>query len=340
MRQLNLVNTQISDLKLGNNSVSEAYFGTTKIFPTGEVLPYKYWLGPNSSGTSKLKYSSNYGPSTLTISELNGVTENAAMSQNGQILFIAPTNTTSPGSYLRRSLDGGVTFSNSNIRNNFRSVVCSDNGQYVLTCMPAGFLGSYTAISSDYGATFTLKTNTQAAGVAISRNGQYMFYTSYVNGQYSRWSADYGATWHNTSSTFGNNNLRVKMSGNGQYVYMYQMASTIVYRSSDYGVTMNTINVGTNIIRSIAVSDDGQYVYIAPQDNTVPLMKSSTFGLSFSNTTIYGPGTVYGVNCSYDGKYVWLYVGTSTNVIISSDYGATWTTSTFGGYSVYSVMSR
>ena len=341
MGEIKLGNSSISYVYLGNSPVSEMYLGADKIYPVGGVaLPYKYWLGPNAGSTSLVKYSSNFGPVTLTINELNGATENVAMSNNGQYIFIAPTNNTSPGSYIRVSSDGGVTFNNSTYRNTFRSICCSTSGQYVLACSPTTFNWSYIAVSSDYGASFSPKITVYSSGIAMSKSGQFQFAAAYANGTISQYSTDYGATWTNTSVTFGNNNNRVRMSGDGKYVYMWQMGTINTYWSENYGANFELRSISANPVRMLCVSEDGKYVYIAPQSNIYPLMKSDDYGVTFSNTTGYGPVSVYGVNCSFDGKYVWMYVGTSNNVLISDDYGVTWTTETFGPYSVFSVMSR
>lgn len=337
MSQINLGNTQISSAKLGNNSVSEIYFGTTKVYPTGEVLPYKYWLGGYyTSSYTTVKFSDNFGPITKTITVNNSTAHNTTMSQNADHLYAC-------GDYIRYSTDYGTTWTQVHVADAWVSIRTSENGQYVIASIGYGTeRTNAVSVSSDYGVTWTKKySNGEMHNVDVSRNGQYM--VAVPNGRntnYIRYSNDYGVNWSNSNlGNIGNNTNNIKISGNGQYVWFFRMGTTVVYRSTDYGATF-TAKTQSVAMRYLAVSDTGQYVYLCPNDTTNNILKSSDYGVTFTSAGRTAPGSPSGITCSYDGKYVYTYTAANSNVYISADYGATWTTYTFGPYYAYSTVSR
>lgn len=185
--------------------------------------------------------------------------------------------------------------------------------------------------------------------------GKYMLVasgSSSVKGYLFR-SNNYGSSWIQILSPYGYWKS-IAVSGDGKYMLAAQYNGS-VYQSTDSGSTFNTISsLGTNTFTGIAVSSTGQYQTVVAQETSggaYYLKRSSDYGATWANPTSvttsytdpYGGGTteytsqnMYGVTMDSTGRYQ--AVGTLKDIVnsntyptyfSSSDYGATWTYSTW-----------
>jgi len=224
-----------------------------------------------------------------------------------------------------------------------------------------------TRITSDTG-------ESSFPSVASSSTGQYVYMVWKDNTPgnfeiYLKRSTNYGVSWSSalrmTLNTGSSERPSVACSSNGQYVYLVWADDTPgnyeIYfkRSTNYGVNWGsaakiTTNTGDSGKPGVACSSNGQYVYLAWQDNTpgnyeIYFRRSTNYGASWGTalrmTVNAGGSWKARVACSSNGRYVYLawYDTTLGNSEIyfrrSTNYGVNWgaavriTTNT--GYSAY-----
>jgi len=241
------------------------------------------------------------------------------------------------------------------------------SGQYQMVATGSNgtrmnFLKGSLYRSIDYGATFQ-----KASGyteyywdrIAMSDTGQYMLASS-LNGPLFL-SSNTGASYTDITTRIRGNATEyfegVGMSGNGQYIIVcYEQASGLIgYTtkiSNNYGaagswstipgISYSTFGSDGEGIQGIAISNDGQYMYLSYTDNGITgvILRSSNYGASWQ--TIY-PGTTYvrDVSCSSDGSTV-VVTGAVPNygaeyltrgfMFTSTNYGASYTSIQNGDY--------
>lgn len=208
-------------------------------------------------GRTALYLSSNYGVSFTSI--LTGFItnnfNNCFMSGDAKIIYCS-----SRGTGLYRSIDYGTTFqlilvdATSSFYD--RTVMCSNNGQYVVLGGFQSLGGGQMRVSNDYGNTFrTLATSVDAYGLAMSANGQFQ-YINYGSVNYR--SEDYGQTFSSIAtaplSISADGRICVSISGNNLLI------------SKDYGATYTaifdytTITSFFNSLTFIQISGDGNRI--------------------------------------------------------------------------------
>jgi photosystem II stability/assembly factor-like uncharacterized protein len=177
-------------------------------------------------------------------------------------------------------------------------------------------------ISTDYGATFSLRTvpENYLYGLGISDDGQYTTISQYQTIQCSN---DGGLTWtlkYTTPYGVIHNPDSVSVSASGQYqlvrIYGYRMA-----RSADYGVTWAQVTgAGSRLWVHQNMSRTGQYMYaIAYYETGYGLYRSADFGVTWARVI---PVNLSKIFLSGNGQYVFVSLS-ANNFYKSVDYGAT-----------------
>lgn len=217
-------------------------------------------------------------------------------------------------------------------------IAMSDDGRHI-------YVACYTARVGVFHSTDFLKTiekldlNTYTVftpSIACSGDGKFVGATySNASQVYSlTLSSDYGQTWK--MSSLRNQGVLfadVKMSHSGQYIVVIASGSGYsthcLHMSSDYGVTFNSVAFG-GLIQGVAISGNGKYIlccgskdYASDSGYVYCSGDQGQTWTKISNSTYYQS---YGMNISYDGKYMIVDAGPSySGVYISTDYGKTWT---------------
>ena len=259
--------------------------------------------------------------------------QSCTMSADGKYQ-IAAVNLATNGQGIYRSTDFGVTWSQiDNNSRQYKSVATSVDGKYMTAVASAGTIYR----SDDYGVTWNGISDTTIRNyrsVAMSSDGKYQT-TVISNGSGAETgifrSTDYGITWRQVNST-NNYYNSVAMSSDGKYQTAVVFGGSI-YRSVDYGVSWAGISDSTNrTYYSVAMSSDGKYqtASTAVNGGTSYIYRSTDYGVTWTQLNGMTAYIMSSVAMSASGQYqiVAGYVGTT---YISSDYGASWTNTGFGG---------
>jgi photosystem II stability/assembly factor-like uncharacterized protein len=175
--------------------------------------------------------------------------------------------------------------------------------------------------------------------VTISSDASYQMAIQTSNGPGIYNSIDGGITWTPIENSFNTTGFySCSMSNDGKYraVVGYNIEDT--YVSNDYGVTWSKIDVNKNWV-SVSVAGNGQYMTVVSFDDDGEkggfIYRSEDYGLSWTDVTptIPVPGFYYGVAISQTGQYQTAVITANSttsgvvyksSILISSDYGLTW----------------
>lgn len=176
-----------------------------------------------------------------------------------------------------------------------------------------------------------LYIETMADFVNVYENGTYYNFTSDIRSNYyvvtfsttdstpsMYYSSDNGETFSIISTPLARN-TNVRVSSDGQYIYLYSTIHTRLYRTSDAGSNWTELfQVGQG--SSLQISDNGQYIIFT---RPAIVYISSDYGNNFTTFT----KTVSSSDMDATGQYM-ATLGRSNNdvyVNVSNDYGSTWT---------------
>jgi hypothetical protein len=181
-----------------------------------------------------------------------------------------------------QSSDYGATWTqNSSFSNSslvMANIVCSENGQYILTADTVNVI-----VSTNGGTSWTTNAYANVSQLAISSTGQYMVMTtgSFNGNGYLYVSNNYGSTW--TTKTGNNYKWFVcAMSQSGQYIIANNLTDNKNYYSSDYGSTWNSNSYGGGAFNFFGMDSTGQYIIGGVYNQ--PLYLSSNYGVTFTQT--------------------------------------------------------
>lgn len=317
MGDIKLGNSTVNKIYYGNSEVS-LYLGSEKIYPN-VVLPYKYWwrirgyespivadysnsFGPtdgtvslvgtsygricasqnsqyvfytNNTASQAIRISSNYGAS-FSASNLTGTFQSIACSDSGQYI-IAASSVVVSSRWIARSINYGATWSwinNGNVDNQ-RFVAVSRSGQYMYAIAASN---DYRFYSHDYGANWVdvglaiMGCN----GVICSGDGRYVYYWAASSVNYYV-SSDYGVTYTQKTVPSATAPNGFTCSNDGKYVYY--LASTGIYRSSDYGATWSVYSM--TIARSVSTSCSYDGKHVVMRVSTTQFAISDDYGVTF-----------------------------------------------------------
>jgi photosystem II stability/assembly factor-like uncharacterized protein len=190
--------------------------------------------------------------------------------------------------------------------------------------------------STDSGLTWSQKptpnaTNT-VASLASSSDGQKLIAgVGWSTLDYIYTSVDSGNTWvARTGSTKGGWK-KIACSSDATKIIAYKSSSTLAYISTNSGATWftrNPYNAISVYIQSVAMSDDGQTLYILQGGKVYrSLNGGSTFIDVSPQSPIYIGSITTEISCNSDGTKI-VVGGTLGRIYSSTDSGNSWTTIT------------
>lgn len=177
--------------------------------------------------------------------------------------------------------------------------------------------------SSNGGATWAARTAIGGGGTWISLsydefNG--LWIATRTSGGLALVSSDNGVSWAATGGTPGAL-AKVTADANGVWIATDQLAATVVYRSTDKGVTWTAITTGASAIHT-AISTDNKGVWCVTAGSTVRRTVDGglTWAVQFTASSTQNA-------ISNDRNGVWLISGltSNSNTYKSVDNGLTWT---------------
>ena len=280
------------------------------------------------------------------------------------IVFLDPQIIYAPNSIELTIIDGQATPINFTFQDQNGGIPITavsmnrGSGQYQMVATGSagqniGFLQGKLYRSIDYGATWQASsTNTLYywQRIAMSDTGEYMIASS-LNGPLFL-SSNYGASYTDiTSSVRGLSTEYFEgtgMSGNGQYIIVcYEEVGGITFTtkvSNNYGApgswsVVPGLSVSDYSIQGVAISNDGQYMYLSyTYAFGGYVKKSSDYGATWQTISV-GTQYVTDISCSSDGSTV-VVTGTTSGygggylsrgyMFKSTNYGASYTAITNG----------
>jgi photosystem II stability/assembly factor-like uncharacterized protein len=172
----------------------------------------------------------------------------------------------------------------------------------------------------------------------MSGNGQYQIAYTDLSGTEAKQlyvSSDYGSTWTAKESPRVWSDIKLSFNGQIQVALENDQTSGRVYISKNFGLTWDAKGPDTMSDANLqaffnwlyaAVSLNGQYIVAATSERVFFSFDSGETWTESSNTpwTSFGYGALSGISISNDGQNQVILA--SNNVVISSNYGATWST--------------
>ena len=225
------------------------------------------------------------------------------------------------GNGIYVSTNYGVTFTKIVTDSNASQCAISDSGKYMyVACNNVGRL----YYSSNYGTSFTSVTiGSNISSISCSSLGNYVYASDTTNGGIY-YSVNYGVTWSNIITVAVNlSNVKVNILGTIAY-----FTSTSTGNAYSYNLFSNNVTIyspgGVTNVSGIAVSADGNFIYICKNGGFCYL--SSNSGSTFTQiSSTYLPSSNYaGISCDITGQYVYVHNST-TSLYYSSNYGITFT---------------
>jgi hypothetical protein len=201
----------------------------------------------------------------------------------------------------------------------YTKVVFSSDNQYAIARKFNDGGVDQAAVSSNSGVTWTAITPPEGnpcTDVAMSSNGQHMYYTTYNSG------AGAGEVYH--SDDYGANFLELSnapplvshmaCNSTGEKVYCPSRFDFNMYVSTDYGANF-TLTANVASIGGVACSTSGQYVYMAGSGTIV--FSSTDYGVTFAQAP-YSFGLISEIKCDSTGQKV--IIATNDGIAYSLDY--------------------
>lgn len=274
----------------------------------------KYYVSGRVDVVSNLYVSNTYGLTwAAKASPQSWSIRGASISSTGQYMIMLSAN------FLFKSNDFGATWSAPAQVQQWIHSSMNPSGQYQLAVgSDTGFTdGIY--VSSNYGATWTMKTILSGFATKVSETGQYQSVsTGPSTAGFIYTSSDYGVTWNQRATS--KNWRGMAMSSDGQY-QLSAVYSGFIFVSSDYGLTWNQRGTSSTW-NNTAMSTSGQYQITTGTGN---VSVSSDYGASWTVKTPGAAGMISGVAMSSTGQYITISSSSASQYIyVSSDYGATW----------------
>lgn len=188
------------------------------------------------------------------------------------------------------------------------------------TTSPIDIIGLISGIRYTINATYLLNSSNISAGsttysTTIPPTIPSANYTNYA----TSWTTAAGASAHTVRS--------VATSYDGKYVIYVTNGSPGIMRSTNYGVSFVNVYSAAVVFNYVSMSYTGNYVLAVATSTTA--YKSSNYGASFS--TFVGNGS-YGCCVSGTGQYQIFGTGSTGATKLSTDYGATWTSTGSPGH--------
>ncbi|MEI6627414.1 MAG: LamG-like jellyroll fold domain-containing protein, partial [bacterium] len=314
----------MNDWNAFNNKLNSSYVSAL----TGNYIPKLFGGSMANSSLYELATSNSNDFSIWTAKLDNAQWQSISVSGDGRYQAAIYYNINDSRLYV--SSDFGDSWNQSGPTGipwlNWYRVAVSNDGSFMLA-IDSGNRKVYQ--STDYGNTWVINANIPnidwPSSLALSTDGQYQTVTEYSSFNTTIYqSSDYGATWLSKNLTSdGSGQLKgVAMSLDGSH--QSAVNNTKAFYSTDYGSTWTNLGGGFDA-NSVAVSGNGQYQIISAGAGRI--LVSIDNGAHWSQK-YQDPdhNTTRSVAISNDGsKMVAVYsVAPNNYVVISSDYGETW----------------
>jgi len=260
---------------------------------------------------------------------------------DGKYIFSASSGSTATGGFGRLSSNYGTTVSNITPSLNYLDTDISDTGEYGAICLvrTSEPYNQYYRFYN-YFANSALITPSGGTGgtierIAISGNGQYWIQGA-QDGLFL--SSNYGAYSEKVTSFLPLDAIGgLAISYTGQYIIACSNYSTVIYSSSDFGVTWaveHTHTIGT--CDGVAMSGNGQYRQILLRN--IGSYYSHDYGASYNASTGLSPySDRFRVDMSISGEFQLAVMG--SKVYRSIDYGVSFSQITAMSTSYYAGVS-
>jgi hypothetical protein len=257
-----------------------------------------------------------------------------AMSADGQYQLATATSTGECAS----STDYGASWilsyscSLSSASYNFQAAM-DESGQYQAVAVNSEIyvINKYVQegwfyLTSNYASSWSRFTEGSIASffpyaIGISGAGKYQMAGDYYGSLY--YSSDYGSSWTRSTSTSATGWTSIGIDYNGTYAVAtsYDPNTGGIYRTIDFGQTWSKVYSGNFL--DVAHDDTGKY-WIAT--DSLYLYESSDYAASWSKNSyipVTSTFTYGGIAMNGDGS-VWAVCGYGYCILISRDYGHTW----------------
>jgi photosystem II stability/assembly factor-like uncharacterized protein len=260
--------------------------------PTDAALAY---ILNNGEYYTKVLFSSN-NQYAIAYKFANGGTDEAAVSSNGGLTW---TTITPPVGYcndVAMSLDGGYMY-----------YISESSGVF---------------LSTNYGATFSQLSSAPVSPVSIVCNstGQRVFVQSYDDNRI--YASDNAGTTFTQGADIGSFATSMACSDSGDYLYITDSINVLI--STDYGLTINTNNIGYS--NNVACDQTGKLVFVSAAGGSGRgILVSVDYGATFVET-IYSNNNgddVINVMCDSLGNRL-ISLTSSGTVRVSYDAGTSW----------------
>ena len=255
--------------------------------------------------------SSNYGVSwaAFTGVVLNDVLCGTALSSTGSYIVYAGRDSNNV-SQVYLSTDSGATWNSVATfptANTSFSVAMSSTGQYI----SALSTNSYVIVSSDYGATWSIKSAlSSCAHLAVSSTGQYQ---TVISSSSIFVSSDYGNTFSNTYfGVAGTGFTTITMIGTGEYQYAVNGTDNKLYRSDDYGLSWSILSSNSTPSNTIVSKDGKVMVYSASSDIVLSRVADAVGTINETAFSISKKGIVSSLDLSLNGTLSTQYLSAGT----------------------------
>jgi len=318
-------------IDVDGTSTSPSGFFSVTLSVNGNVVStgtFFYVSGPQYT-LIPLNYETIYAPNSIELTIIDGQATPINFTfqdQNGGIPINAVSASRGSGQYqmvatgsdgrnigflqgsLYRSIDYGATWqaSSTNTLYYWQRIAMSDTGQYMI----ASSLNGPLFLSSNYGASYddiTLRVNAHTTeyfeGTGMSGDGKYIIVCYEEPGGLTfstKISNNYGAngSWSYVPGlSVANKSIQgVAISNDGQFMYLSftSIFAGYVMKSSNYGVTWQTVSVGTQYVVDISCSSDGSTVVVTGSTSGYGggylargfMFKSTNYGVSFTSIEV------------------------------------------------------
>lgn len=199
---------------------------------------------------------------------------------------------------------------------NSTDIDCSGDGRVILTSVN----GSGPMLSVDYGQTWTSLT-INVVNACITIDGSYIYASDSGN---LKVSVDNGKTFNYAGNSRPLQVQGIATSATGKYVVTACAQRQGISVSNDFGQTWTKKETTTWIWYGAACSLDGSVMYVASDVGVIK--KSTDFGVTWTTVYTHPSSVAFSkIACSGDGKYVLAGFGTSVQILLSNDFGTTFT---------------
>jgi uncharacterized protein YmfQ (DUF2313 family) len=222
---------------------------------------------------------------------------------------------------------------------NWQVVKMSATGQY-----QAAVADTCWGVSSDFGATWSVRSSSQLEDISISDDGSLEFLVQYGDSS-SYFSTDHGVnfTARGRIGSFDNHITSCSMSIDGEYLLATSVEGP--FKSADFGASWTPVTLtGFTSVRGCDVSQDGSiqaltdhggYIWISRDHGATWTQKATVRNWQLIKMSPSGQYMLAGNGEIY-------FVGSGSQIFVSSDCGDTWTpivsspTSNWTGFAVSS----